>query len=49
MNDERIKYFISEIINEYRIGIIKKSKAIKDIMSLGFTKKHARSLLEEYE
>ncbi len=46
MNDERIEYFISVVIDEYRIGLITKSKAIKDIMSFGFTKKHARSLLE---
>ena len=45
-NDERLSYYIAEIINYYRLGIIKKSQAIKDIMHFGFTKKHARNLLE---
>tara|TARA_R100000664_G_scaffold26973_1_gene37400 strand:+ start:1099 stop:1245 length:147 start_codon:yes stop_codon:yes gene_type:complete len=46
MNDKTLSYYITEIINDYRLGIIKKSRAIKDIMSFGFTKKHARNLLE---
>ena len=46
MNEETLRYYIDEIINEYRLGIIKKSQAIKDIMSLGFTSKHAKNLLE---
>tara|TARA_R100001440_G_scaffold2633_1_gene7306 strand:- start:354 stop:500 length:147 start_codon:yes stop_codon:yes gene_type:complete len=46
MNDEVIAYNIDQIIFDWRFGYITKSQAIKDIMSLGFTKKHARNLLE---
>ena len=47
MNLEALDYHITEIKNDYRSGDINKAQAIKQIMSLGFTKKHAKNLLED--
>ena len=47
MNLEALDHYITEIKNDYRSGDINKTEAIKQIMSFGFTKKHAKNLLED--
>ena len=46
MNEVALDHYITEIINDYRCGDINKKQAIEDIMSYGFTKKHAKAILE---
>ena len=46
MNEIALDHYITQIINDYKCGIINKKQAIKDIMSFGFTKKHAKDILE---
>jgi len=47
MNDVALDHYITEIINDYICGDINKTQAIKEIMSFGFTKKHAKAILEQ--
>ena len=46
MNEVALDHYITEIINDYICGDINKTQAIKEIMSYGFTKKHAKAILE---
>ena len=46
MNIEILDYYVTKIINEYRLGMINKKQAIQDIMDFGFTKNHAKDILE---
>jgi hypothetical protein len=46
MNEIMLDHYITEILNDYRSGDINKKQAIEDIMSYGFTKKHAKAILE---
>ena len=47
MNEVALDHYITEIINDYICGDINKTQAIKEIMSFGFTKKHAKAILEQ--
>ena len=48
MNKERLHYNFTEILNDYHSKIINKKEAIKNIMNLGFFKKEAEKIFEEY-
>tara|TARA_B100000900_G_scaffold414229_1_gene440310 strand:+ start:192 stop:347 length:156 start_codon:yes stop_codon:yes gene_type:complete len=49
MNQERAKYNMELIYNDYIYSIITKKQAIKDLQSMGLSKKEAIEFLKQKE